>query len=106
MLDKIKILNDISNDSLDNKLKIYIDIAKDLIKNYLNKDDLDNEVLENKYESAIIVIVSNAYQCKKKGNIKSMTQGSRSVTYIDDTAFCINKDIADMLPAPYVNMFH
>lgn len=109
MLEDIKTLIGVTTDKEDSKLNIYISIAVTLIKNYLNNDVLDDQYIKDNYSSAMIMIVTNAYECKKngnKGNIKSSTQGARSVTYGEDKAFCINNDIKALLPVPYVQMFY
>jgi len=109
MLDNIKILLNITTDKEDSKLNIYISMAVALIKRYLNNDAFDDSYIEENFSMAIVLIVTNAYECKKNGsggNIKSMTQGSRSVSYGDDKAFCINDDIKAMLPIPYIKTFY
>jgi hypothetical protein len=109
MLDNIKTLLDITTDKEDSKLNIYISMAVALIKKYLNNDAFDDSYIEENFSVAIVLIVTNAYECKKNGsggNIKSMTQGSRSVTYGDDKAFCLNNDIKAMLPTPYIKTFY
>lgn len=109
MLENIKILLSITTDKEDSKLNIYIGIAKALIKKYLNNDAFDDSYIEENFSMAIILIVTNAYECKKNGsggNIKSISQGARSITYGEDKAFCINDDIKAMLPTPYIKLFH
>ena len=109
MLENIKVLLGITTDGEDSKLNIYISMAVALIKRYLNNDAFDDSYIEENFSMAIVLIVTNAYECKKNGsggNIKSMTQGSRSVSYGDDKAFCINDDIKAMLPIPYIKTFY
>jgi len=109
MLDNIKTLLGITTEKEDSKLNIYISMALTLIKKYLNNDSFDDSYIEENFSMAIVLIVTNAYECKKNGsggNIKSTTQGSRSVTYGDDKAFCINDDIKAMLPIPYIKTFY
>lgn len=107
MLEKIKILLDINDtDKQDNKLNIYIDIAADTIKNYLNNNALDNEFIKNNYQAAVIELVCKVYKSKDTNNIKQMTQGSRTITYQDANSggFNITEDIANLLPTPYIKM--
>lgn len=109
MLENIKTLLNIATDKEDSKLIIYISMAVTLIKKYLNNDAFDDSYIEENFSMAIVLIVTNAFECKKNGsggNIKSMTQGSRSVTYGDDKAFCINDDVKAILPIPYIKLFH
>ena len=109
MLENIKTLLGITTDKEDSKLNIYTKMAATLIKKYLNNDNFDDSYIEENFSIAIVLIVTNAYECKKNGsggNIKSMTQGSRSVSYGDDKAFCINDDIKAMLPIPYIKTFY
>ena len=109
MLENIKTLLNISTDKEDSKLNIYISMAVTLIKKFLNNDAFDDSYIEENFSMAIVLIVTNAFECKKNGsggNIKSMTQGSRSVTYGDDKAFCLNNDIKAMLPTPYIKTFY
>lgn len=109
MLEDIKTLIGLTTDKEDSKLNIYISMAITLIKNYLNNDLLDDQYIKDNYSTAITLIVTNAYECKNNGNngnVKSITQGARSVTYGEDKAFCINDDIKALLPVPYVQMFY
>ncbi|CAI3643157.1 hypothetical protein [Clostridium sp.] len=74
------------------------------IRNYLNKDFSDQYIKDN-FGIAIKVIsenVRNSINLDK--NIKSKTQGDRSVTYTDEYKL-ITPDIAMFLPAPYVKMY-
>ncbi|NFL87476.1 phage head-tail connector protein [Clostridium botulinum] len=109
MLNDIKELLGIKNESEDSKLNLYIKMAITLIKKYLNNENFDDSYIEENFSMAIILIVSNAYEYKKsgnKGNIKSISQGARNITYGDNTAFCITDDIKALLPAPYIKTFY
>lgn len=109
MLENIKTLLGITTDKEDTKINIYISMAKEIIKKYLNNESFDDSYIEENFSMAIILIVTNAYECKKNGNagnIKSISQGSRSITYGEDKAFCINDDVKALLPAPYIKLFH
>lgn len=105
MLEDIKILLDIKDNSKDTILNIYIRKAMILIKNYLNNSTFDDEYIQNNFQDAIIDIVVNAYNTKGKENIKSITQGARSVTYSDGTIFAISDNVKALLPTPYIKMF-
>lgn len=104
MLEDIKILLDIKDNSKDTILNIYIRKSTTLIKNYLNNPSFDDNYVQANFADAIIDIVVNAYNTKGKENIKAMTQGARSVTYADNTAFCVTDSVANLLPIPYVRM--
>ena len=53
------------------------------------------------------MLVWNSVESRKNNNIKSKTEGNRSVTYTDSTrAFTITEDVAELLPAPYIRMFY
>ncbi len=109
MLEDIKVLLNITTSAEDAKLNIYISMATTLINNYLNNDAFDDTYIQENFSMAITLIVINAYECKKNGNsgnIKTISQGSRSVSYGDDKAFCINDDIKVMLPTPYIKTFY
>lgn len=74
------------------------------IRNYLNKDFTDNQI-KKKFGIAIKLISENIQQSKGiNKNVKSQTQGARSVTYNDEFKL-ITPDIAIYLPTPYVKMY-
>ncbi len=105
MLEDIKILLEINDNSKDTILNIYIRKATTLIKNrYRNNPNFDDIYIQSNFQDAIIDIVVNAYNIKGKENIKAITQGARSVTYSDNTAFCITDSVANLLPTPYARM--
>jgi hypothetical protein len=89
----------------ENAFNLYIRRAITLIKNYLNKDSLTSEFIEVTYPDAIVEIISFAYKNKGKENIKSTTQGSRSVTYSDGTVFSISPSVKQLLPTPYLKLY-
>lgn len=105
MLEDIKTLLEINDTSKDAILNIYIRKATTLIKKYLNNSNFDDTYIQTNFSDAIIDIVVNAYNFKGKENIKSITQGARSVTYADNTAFCITDSVANLLPIPFIRMF-
>ncbi len=109
MLNDIKTVLGIKTENEDSKLKLYISMAITLIKKYLNNENFDDSYIEENFDMAIILIVSNAYEYKKsgnKGNIKSISQGARNITYGDNTAFCITDDVKALLPVPYIKTFY
>ncbi|WP_282804271.1 phage head-tail connector protein [Clostridium tetani] len=105
MLKDIKILLNINDNSKDSILNIYIRKATTLIQNYINNPNLAIDYIQQNFQDAIIDIVINAYNFKDNKNIKSMTQGARSITYADNTAFVITDSVANLLPTPYVRMY-
>lgn len=74
------------------------------IRNYLNKNFSDQYIKKN-FGIAIKVISENIKKSNNLDkNIKSKSQGDRSVTYNDEYKI-ITPDIAMFLPAPYVKMY-
>lgn len=104
IIDDIKTLLNISDNSKVFLLNIYIRKATTLIQNYLNNPSFTVDYIQQNFQDAIIDMVENAYKWKDNSNIKSITQGARSVTYTDNTVFVITDSIANMLPLPYVRM--
>ena len=109
MLDEIKILCEIQDDSQDTVLDIYMRRSINSIKKYLNNDRLDDNYIIQNYNDAIVELACRAYNTRKYNNvsngIKQKSQGQRSITYIDSdmsNLFKITEDIASMLPATYV----
>lgn len=102
MLNDLKLLIPNANTEI---LNIYIRKSITLIKNYMNNPKFDNKYIEDNFGDAIIEIVVNAYTNKDNSNLKSITQGARSVSYSDNTAFCINNSVIALLPTPYLRMF-
>ena len=81
-------------------LNYYKTMACDDIKNYLNRD-FDDEFIEAKFEIAVIrLMVKKIKQGAAGRQIKSYTQGERSVTYEDS----IDDDIKTILPKPYLKL--
>ncbi|NFI57417.1 hypothetical protein FDA48_13840 [Clostridium botulinum] len=74
------------------------------IRNYLNKDFTDNQI-RKKFGIVIKLISENIQQSKGiNKNVKSKTQGDRSITYTDEYKL-ITPDIAMYLPTQYVKMY-
>lgn len=74
------------------------------IRNHINKD-FNDEYIKNNFGIAIKIITENIQKSKNLDkNIKSKSQGDRSVTY-SDTYELITSDIAMFLPTPYVKMY-
>ncbi|BDR72640.1 hypothetical protein K144316041_13480 [Clostridium tetani] len=105
MLKDIKILLNINDNSKDSILNIYIRKASTLIQNYLNNPNFTTDYILVNFQDAITDMVVNAYNFKSNKNIKSKTQGARSITYADNTAFVITDSVANLLPMPYVRMY-
>lgn len=78
-------------------------IAINNIRNYLNKDFTDEEI-RTKFGLALKKIVSNFDNMTNSSGVKSMTQGSMSVTYTDEKEY-ITDDIRLLLPKPYIRLF-
>lgn len=104
MIDKIKALLNITDDTKDIILDIYISRATTSISKYLNNSRITNEMILSNYEDAIIVLVENAYRTKGKTHIKSYTQGKRSETFKDEFGINSNEEVKNLLPRPYVRL--
>ena len=73
------------------------------IRNYLNKD-LSDKYIKKNFRIAIKLISENIKKSSNLDkNIKSKTQGDRSITYNDEYKL-ITPDIAMYLPAPFIKM--
>ena len=106
MIDSIKALLSIKDNSQDDLITLYINRAITVIINYINNEKYDKEIIEVVFPEAIIALVENAYKentSSTKG-IKSKSQGARSVTYADEKGFAITDDIKMLLPTPFIRM--
>ena len=106
MVDDVKLLLGIKDNSQDDLIALYINRAITVIINYINNEKYDKEIIEVVFPEAIIALVENAYKentSSTKG-IKSKTQGARSVTYADEKGFTITDDIKSLLPTPFIGM--
>ena len=106
MIDSIKALLSIKDNSQDDLITLYINRAITVIINYINNEKYDKEIIEVVFPEAIIALVENAYKentSSTKG-IKSKSQGARSVTYADEKGFTITDDIKSLLPTPFIRM--
>ena len=87
LIEKIKILASIEDDSNDEVLRIHIE-------NSIN---------------AIIQLVKRQFEADTQGlnGVTSMTQGSRSVSYSDaiTLSYTIDDSIKALLPKPYARLF-
>ena len=106
ILEQLSIL--LSDSSLDEDLYIiYINFAVTAIKKYLGNDTFTKDYILKNFQDAVLLLVWNSVESRKNNNIKSKTEGNRSVTYTDSTrAFTITEDVAELLPAPYIRMFY
>jgi hypothetical protein len=89
----------------EDNFKLYIRRAITIIKNYLNNSTFDDVYIETNFPDAIIELCIFAYRNKGKENIKSITQGARSVTYSDGSVFAISDNVKALLPQPYIRMW-
>lgn len=102
MIEKIKVL--IGDDVNDVLIDIYIDRAIMSIISYLNNSRLTKDHIREQNEEAIIAIVENLHSTRDYKNIKSMSQGKRSVTYRDESLEIITPEISKLLPVPYAKL--
>lgn len=108
LLDDIKVILGRELDpSIDNLLAIYIRQGVTRVTNYMNFPDVPITVpvtppvdVATTYADALIEFVLLAYQKKGNGGIKSFSQGSRSVTYVDG----LPDSVKDLLPSPFIRM--
>lgn len=105
MLEDLKVFYPNVDDKL---LELYIKYASQFLKDYLNNDDFTIEYIQEHYGFVIVQMVGNAVEFKLSGNmsnVKSMTQGNRSVTFGDGSQFTITDDMVAVLPYPYIRMY-
>ncbi|WP_024614685.1 hypothetical protein [Clostridium sp. Ade.TY] len=85
------------------KLQLYQDVVINKIKNYLNLTNTSNDVIIKNYLTAIKVGVCDEIERNKHKNIRTMTQGQRSITYSNSSA-SLSNDVKDLLPKPFVKL--
>lgn len=74
------------------------------IRRYLNKDYSEQYIKDN-FSIAIKLIIENIKKSLKVDkNVKSETQGNRSITYLEEYQLITN-DIKMFLPTPFVKMY-
>lgn len=108
IIDDIKTLLNITDNSKDSTLNIYIRKASTTIQNYLNNPNFTIDYIQQNFQDAIIEMIENAYNINTntKNGIKQEQQGSRTTIYKDDTStFVINDSIKNLLPLPYIRMY-
>lgn len=99
VLDDVKTIKDISDNSKDNLINVYIRRAETLIKEYLNLKDNSVDIQET-YPDAIVCYVIECLTRKGNENIKQFQQGARSGTYESG----LSKEVINLLPVPYARM--
>ena len=109
LIEKIKILASIQDDSSDEMLRIHIENSINAIIVYLNNPNLSIEEVIHNYPNAIIQLVKRQFEADTQGlnGVTSMSQGSRSVSYSDaiTLAYTIDDSIKALLPKPYARLF-
>ena len=109
LIERIKILASISDDSNDEELIIHIENSINAILVYLNHPSISAEEVIHNYPNAIIQLVKRQYNSDKNGleGVTSMSQGSRSISYSNAIAlsYTIDDSIKSLLPKPYVRLF-
>lgn len=99
VLDDIKTLKNIVDESKDGQINIYIRRAETLIREYLNLKDTSVDIQEV-YPDAVVCYVIECLTRKGNENLKQFQQGNRSGTYESG----LSKEVIALLPAPYVRM--
>lgn len=78
-----------------------------VIRNYLNKDLSDVEIM-SKYSLAIDQLIQNAKRLSqvKTPGVSSMSEGNQSVSFANGVeAWTVTPDVKALLPVPYIKMF-
>lgn len=109
LIERIKILASIKDDSNDEVIGIHIENSINAILVYLNNPKLTAEEVMLDYPNAIIQLVKRQLCADIQGlnGVTSMTQGSRSVSYSDAMtySYTIDDSIKALLPRPYARLF-
>ena len=109
LIEKIKILASITDDSNDEELTIHVENSINAILVYLNHPSISAEEVIHNYPNAIIQLVKRQYNSDKNGleGVTSMSQGSRSISYSSavSLSYTIDDSIKSLLPKPYVRLF-
>ena len=109
LIERIKLLASITDDSSDEILTIHIENSINAIIVYLNNPKLSPEEVIHNYPNAIIQLVKRQFCADSQGlnGITSMSQGNRSVSYSDamTLAYTIDDSIKALLPRPYARLF-
>jgi uncharacterized phage protein (predicted DNA packaging) len=106
LLETLKQLLGIEDNSKDALLNVYIDRATLIIQQYLNREQTTDEVQEL-YSTAIIYFVEKAYNTKNntKDGVKQIQQGQRNIVYKDNVdIFSIDDTVKSMLPLPLIGL--
>lgn len=86
----------------------YISKATKVVYKYLNTDTLTDDIILEKHKEVIIELVYRSFIAKKNcaNGIKSMTQGQRSVTYVDSATspMLLDDELKALLPRPKVRL--
>lgn len=92
-----------------NFANILIEQSITIIRKYLNYNDIsDNEIIKN-YPMAVILTSIDLNNCTnykaKNGEIQSMTQGSRSITFNTSIqSYELSPQVKGMLPLPRMRL--
>ena len=109
LIERIKLLASIEDDSSDEILRIHIENSINAILIYLNNPKLSIEEIIHNYPNAIIQLAKRQFCADKEGvsGVTSMSQGSRSVSYSDaiSLSYAIDDSIKALLPKPYARLF-
>ena len=98
MLELLKSLLGIEDDSKDTQLQFQLDLAELAVLKYCNIDELP-DMLQN----SVIKLAMTYYKRGSEAGISSKTQGSRSTSYRNDSATQnIPQDIIATLPLPRI----
>jgi len=101
MLELLKDLLGIDDDSKDTILNFYLDKAILIAQTYKNYEFTDEDI--NKYTNPIVELAMYCYNNKDYTGITQMTQGNRSITF-NSSSVAIPSEIKQALGLPRVGV--
>lgn len=104
LVEKLMLLNPgITEESLTLYVMIAQGVIKEYLKNFCNIEVSEDDVL-NEFETALLILVDNSIKAIKTNNIKSKSEGNRSISYSITDSFKVTDDIKAYLPMPRIKM--
>ena len=81
MLENIKMILNIQDDSKDNIIKYYIKRFREKVLSYCHLKDVPEEFIEEKVVSVVTIIIQNEQMKKEKKDIKSIQRGDTKIEF-------------------------
>lgn len=103
IIDDVKTLLEIKDDSKDGILNIYIQRASTLVLKYLNNDFFNIAYIQENFPEAIVELTYNAYLLRGNENFVQKSEGSMSVTFKENFGMIIDS-VVNLLPLPYAKL--